>query len=528
MARKKSVKEDSSGELFAAKTDVSLPWRLASNHQNLSYMLAAGLLMGPRGFGGRYYADSLSRCPGWILLFRGRVPRLELEYAVRENPATLKAAIATLDLHDLEGPVRIIARGGGIRDGVFPRDLQEEDNALLVRAPLPVNLVEKLSFSFPEDKKTLEDRVLDVSNVELALPLEVDKTLFAADTEDPQSSLVFPAASADEDRPPVLGQVTGGILAMLYHMANRGETSVAAFRTACGQAEARDADWLGRDPILAELASWLAGGKLSARANIQARLFWGVVDAIIEARRDGSPLRPIEQTLAFLENQLGAMEDERYRPRLERLLQDMRQAVGFLDNTVTELLERHKGSLSRPLLLFCLRESCEELLEFSHPFLSETEFLLAAILFGARDGWLGLPRALRQPARLSTLVAHRMARVEQGQNPTPLRLSAPERPKPLRELFLPGEKGWSRKQQEAALELARKCKWTEAIQTRITLDKGDYRVVVGNARLEILIEGDVKAVATETDMEKILQRIAASSPGIEARIEKAVRELLGA
>ncbi|MDR2032780.1 MAG: hypothetical protein LBP86_11160 [Azoarcus sp.] len=528
MAKKKSLKEDSSGELFTAKTEASPRWLLASNHLNLSYMLAAGLVMGPRGFGKKYYGDSLSRYPGWILLFRDRVPRPELEYAVRENPAVLKACVATLDLHDLGGPVRIIARGGEIRDGVFPLEPLENDVALLIRAPLPVSRIVKLSFSVPEDKKVLEDRALDVSNVELSLPLEIDKALFAASMECQEISFALPAASVEEDRLPARGQVTGGILAMLYHMANRGETGVAAFRAACGQSIAQDVDRLGRDPILAELGNWLAG-QISQAANLQARLFWGVVDAIIEARRDGLPLRPIEQTFAFLENQLGVMKDEQYRPRLERLLADMRQATGFLDSTVTGLLERHKGSLSRPLLLFCLRESCEELLEFSHPLLNETEFLLAAILFGARDGWLGMPRALRQPASLSATIAYRMAEIEQRQNPVSLRFPAPERPKPLRELFVPDEKdGWSRKQQEAALELARKCKWTEAIQTRISLGKGDYRLAVEPGRLDILLEGDVKAVTTEVVPERFLQRIGASHSGIEAKIEKAVREHLGA
>lgn len=524
MAKKKSVKEDSSGELFAAKSDASSLWYLVSNHLNLSYMLAAGLVMGPRGFG-KYYADSLSRRPGWILLFRDRAPRSELEYAVRENPATLKTVIATLDLRNLEGPVRLIARGGAIRDGAFSRDLQENDVALLVRTPLPVNLVQKLSFSLPEDKKALEDNILDVSNVELALPLEVDKALFAASLEGLEGGLAL-AANADEDHPPALGQVTGGILAMLYRLANRSETGVAAFRAACGQVSARDTETLGRDPVLAELGNWFQDGKLSPAANLQARLFWGVVDAIVAARRDGSPLRPVEQTLAFLENQLGAIEDERYRSRLERLLDDMRQAVGFLGHTVTELLERHKGSLSRSLLLFCLRESCEELLEFSHPLLSEAEFLLAAILFGARDGWLGMPRALRQPASLSSLIAHEMAKIEQRQNPEPIRFPAPNRPKPLRELFLPDEKGWSRKQEEAALELARKCKWTEALQTRITLEKGDYHVVVGSAKLEILLEGEAKAVTVEVDRKNILQKISASP--IDAKTEKTVRDILKA
>ncbi|MDR2636880.1 MAG: hypothetical protein LBB55_00920, partial [Zoogloeaceae bacterium] len=305
MAKKKSVQEDASGELFAAKSDASPPWYLVSNHLNLSYMLAAGLVMGPRGFGEKYYADSLSRCPGWIPLFRNRVPRLALEDAVRENPVVLKACVAALDLHDLEGPVRLIARGGAIREGVFPSDLQEDDVALLVRAPLPASRIAKLSFSSLEDRKAIEDMAFSVSNLELALPLEVNKALFATSLEGLEGledSLAL-APSADEDRPPALGQVTGGMLAMLYRLANRSETGVAAFRAACGQIAARDAEALARDPILAELANWFQSEKRSPAANLQARLFWGVVDAIIAARRDGSPLRPIEQTLAFLENQ---------------------------------------------------------------------------------------------------------------------------------------------------------------------------------------------------------------------------------
>jgi hypothetical protein len=316
---------------------------------------------------------------------------------------------------------------------------------------------------------------------------------------------------------------------MLFHVANRSDLGVEVFRTARGEENARLADLSGNDPVLAELGHWLKNRTCSDRANLPARLFWGVVDAIIEARQTASPPRPIDQTLAFLEKQLDTLEDEKYRPHLEKLLEDMRQAIGFTASTVTELLERHKGSLSRPLLLFCLRETCEELLEFSHPLLRETEFLLSAILFGAREGWLGMPRALRRPESLPPMIAHRMAEVEQGQAPASIRFHAPARPRPLRELFARDEKGlWSKTQQKTALELARSCKWTECLQTRVSLDKGDYRLIVGGSKLEIVLEGEVKAVTTETDPEKFLERIGAfSATGIDPKAEHAAREALG-
>ena len=43
------------------------PWYLVTNHLNLLYMLAAGLVMGPSGFRGKHYVDSLGAIPGWFL-----------------------------------------------------------------------------------------------------------------------------------------------------------------------------------------------------------------------------------------------------------------------------------------------------------------------------------------------------------------------------------------------------------------------------------------------------------------------------
>ena len=42
---------------------------LVTNHLNLLYMLAAGLLLPKSGFGEKYYRDTLEVCPGWLPLF---------------------------------------------------------------------------------------------------------------------------------------------------------------------------------------------------------------------------------------------------------------------------------------------------------------------------------------------------------------------------------------------------------------------------------------------------------------------------
>ena len=57
---------------------------LGTNHLNLMYMLAAGLVMPPAAFGDKYYRDTLECFPGWIPLFIGKVPSEAIASTTRE------------------------------------------------------------------------------------------------------------------------------------------------------------------------------------------------------------------------------------------------------------------------------------------------------------------------------------------------------------------------------------------------------------------------------------------------------------
>lgn len=160
-------------------------------------------------------------------------------------------------------------------------------------------------------------------------------------------------------------------------------------------------------------------------------------------------------------------------------------------------------------MLFCLRESCEDLLAFSHPLLSDVEFVLASVLFGAREGWMALPRDLKRPPVLARAISHRMAQSEHQKNGSGVSLGpAPTRPVPIRELFEPGEQGLNKAQAEVALALARECKWNDCLQTRINLGKGEYRLLVESGGVQLLLDGEVKNVSTQIEESRFMQKIA--------------------
>ncbi len=216
--------------------------------------------------------------------------------------------------------------------------------------------------------------------------------------------------------------------------------------------------------------------------------------------------------------------DERRRIPLERLANDLRDVRGLIDSTVTELFERHAKPFPRAMILFFLREKCSDLLEFFHPQLREQHFVLAAILFGARCGWLDLPLSLRDVPKLSNAVSHRMAAMTHTTAGTRLDLGPPApRPRALRELLAKTEKGWTVKQKEAALVLARAGGW-DCVQTRVTLGKGDYRMVVDGRGTQFVFPGEPKAVLTEVDVDQFFAHLTDAQPSVQA--ERKVRTLL--
>lgn len=523
------------------------PWYLVTNHLNLLYMLAAGLVMAPSGFRGKHYVDSLSAIPGRVPFFRDAVPVKTLEEAVSER-RHLRPCVVSFDLSGVSGSVQVLSREGKIRDAAFPNvRLGKEGIGILVRAPLPLTFVSRICFQSDEDQQMFEAAAKDVSNVDLKpYRLAVEESLFRNATDsawppiqtakvrqnkstnetEAQASLQFdPTQAAQRDvapqtvHQPISEQSFGGVLSMLYHCANHSELGVNVFQLITGSANITNSASI-EDPILAELPNWLSGDGISERSSTPAKLYWGTINALVAAQEGNHSSQPVDVALEYLAAQAAQLEDDKSKSRLERLIVDMRSLLGLGGGTITELFERHKGSLSRPLLLFCLREHCKDLLEFSHPLLSDAEHLLAGILFGVRDGWLRLPCEMRNQA-LSAYVMYRMASVAHQKQGRELSLPKTSSPQPLRALFPCNVASWNKSQINAAIEIAKVRKWRDCIDTVIAStdssplenprhENGKF-VFSGEASLTIKILHDA-----------FLRRLG-EWPSIDAKLESKIR-----
>jgi len=494
-------------------------WHMVTNQRNLQFMLGAGMVIPPAGFGNKYFQDTLSCFPGWIPIFPDSVPKAAIHYSVAEK-SHLAPCILEFNLELVKGTVKAVQIDGSVNDIAFPEEITGRENFILFPAPLPTTLISSIVFESKEHKVNFEKDSSDFGNVDLSgLTLRSLKGAFSKATTHTSWPQQIPEIV---ERPVPLERplAAGGILAMLSHIANIGDLPVNTARIAFQRGD--DATAVSPYSILRVLGDWLEAKELSAESESTAGIYWSLVDNLIAARTNGDQA-PLDVVLDSIRTSSVNMETSA-KANLEDLAKELEGIVGLGKYSPTELFERHTKPLPRALILFFLRESCDEIIEHRHPLLTEYDYVAATMLFAVRERWLGLPVSLRNNAVLNGACCHRMAAMSHSLAENYLQFGdAPARPISLRELLrdLP----WKKPQHEAALLLARKCQW-DCIVTRVSLGKGEYRLEVDGQGVHFVLAGEPKAVKTEADYETVLKQI--GEKPLPEKIEIAARALLKA
>ena len=362
----------------------------------------------------------------------------------------------------------------------------------------------------------------------------VDRKRFAG-----RAGQAWPPAHVPPERvaPLAAAQAAGGMLAMLRMLANRnagevlegGEPLDLVACRAAFDAEASPPPGLS-PTVAAGLTDWMQTGPSPARPPAALpgsdqgdarRLFWGVVDTLAEQAGTTGADDANADLLDYLDRESTGLDD-RLRKHVVELRETLDSLTGLADLTASDLLDRFRTPLPRALSLLFLRSTCADLLAFEHEALTTEDRLAAALLFGARAGWLALPLPLRGGAAASAAVSHRMAALSHRLADTGFELGpAPARPKSLAEAFAGP---WNARRRNAAVSLARTQKWTDCLQTRVRLGTGDYLLKVGRGGTEIVFPGEARAVETDVDRPRFSTRLAAAS--IDPEHETAVLEML--
>lgn len=482
-------------------------WQLPTNHKNILFMLGSGLITGPKGFqyGGesKYYDDTLSLCPGWIPLFKKHIPETMLAMSTQAS-TTLYPAIAILNMADYRGEVCIPSATGGWETRLYA-DVTAEDNIILVPAPLPISWVFQILFKDETGLSAFRRGVEDLANIDISelqlLTADLHKNAHLSLMGQDNSDAVFSSFSGrGESDSPITAveraQALGGIVAMLYQLANNSDLFLEVFKKArkISSSSANydvDYEFDTDDPILRGLPYWLAEKNLPSK-DLRAVFFFGLLEEIILHRESCTRNELTAVARNYVRNQLDTTVGLRDAwQAFPKLLDELSRP----ELTLSEQFEKFKGTVSHALLLFFQRERCDDLLKFQSQnprvVLSDAVIIAAALLFGARDGWFALAKEYRHD--ISKWVTSLMAAKAQYSNKDAIQIKQPM-PKPLREFF--AGSAWDANEKHA-LEAARRCKWEECLQTKIKVPKS-YCVEEGY----LIFPGDVKGSAIKTVIDK--------------------------
>lgn len=471
-------------------------WLFLTNQLNLMMILASGLLMSREGFGDKYYQDLLTSYPGWIPLFPNSIPRTLVDRVVAEARHLSPVAVE-VDIAAIEGPAKMVLPFGALQDIILPTGLSDTASMLLVKAPLPLQMVKKIYFASVDDKKSFVSRAQSqYGNVpEAWFDKATDKKRFTGKS-------ICPVNAVDDWRSEIgsiaRAQAMGSMFTLFFHLANRSDLGSRFFQWLTGTLD----DCPGIDPLLKFLPAWFIPKVESSQDSIQVSIFWTLVNDIVSAQaidlsRDVA-LAALRREIDHLENS----DKDRYHAKLNQLCLDLEALRGLSDDTLDDLFKRHTRPFSRALILFFLMNHCRELLEFEHKALDASDLLAAAILFGAREGWIDLAVDLRHSQRFADGMVIRMADYCHITNASGVVFAAPT-PSilPLRALLEKIGDGRQQKgAEEAMIAIARAQNWN-CIETTIRLPKGEYRFLVEPGSTRLVLEGDIRSVHSRVKRE---------------------------
>lgn len=418
-------------------------WLLPTNTANLGAMIAQGLLTDQQGFR-KYYNDILSENTGYIPVIcenekQGMIPDA-LEKAISED-SELTQCILEINLKHIKIG-KVYTENG---DSVDISDILNWDsekpcpNKLLIPAPLPLTCITEVLFKtkkekeeFCHDTKTIY-RNIPLNSIKLGPLTKKNVSIFSSTDRTGSSDLLGNPNDSDIDslstsvivsdetdphsvvtenstRTPMNYLKTyslGGLFGALFYYTKNGKLTTDAFHEFCNSNRANNIEIY--DYPLIHNYFYPPDTPLSSTSAINM-MFNKVLDVIVNSNNKDCK----DSIIELLRSDMLTGDDE-FKERSNKLADDL---VTFYRTTsnknASEIFTEsqktnRKSSIKLLLLMLFYREDVEALTEVDLGIFVEEDYILFAMLFGARDKFTGLPKFLREYDGLQVYISNLMA-----------------------------------------------------------------------------------------------------------------------
>jgi len=371
-------------------------------------ILAQGLLSSVEGFS-KYYQDVLLDYNGYLPLFKHKVSAASLEKAVSEADH-LVPCLLEIDLSKLSGQVNMLSKGKVKVIDLSSDLLPSEENIeqLLIPLPLPLGCISKVIFKTKDDieafKKDAEIRSNVVLNKIKLSSTVAESKLFK--TTDADTLLVLNNTDSKIETPTIKPSYSdiyayGGMISLLFYYAKNGALS-QHFLDDFSQNQIPQADTPKERAIPQFIHEYFHDDIDESRP--ENKILKGIVSSCIGSTDFKNSV------INFLRN--SDWDDEKVGKRSYELADKLDDYyVSNSSRSTSEWFDSVKSDIEKILLMLFTREDSDSLIDFHNPKIkfTEREYLLFALFFGIRDGFIKVPAFIREYNNLQEYISYKMA-----------------------------------------------------------------------------------------------------------------------
>ena len=414
-------------------------WLLPTNTANLGAMIAQGLISDKQGFK-KYYTDILSETAGYIPVIReddeqGMISDA-LEMAISEDSG-LTPCIIVINLKHITGGEVITDNGDSVNIAdIFNWNSETHfPKKILISAPLPLSCITEVLFKttkekeeFSHDTKTIY-RNIPLNSIKLGRLTNKNVSIFSnADkinrsnlleiiSDSPSTSVIVrdetelhSVATEHSTRTPINYLRTyslGGLLGALFYYTKNGRLTTDAFHDSCNSNMGNNINIYDYPQVYNYF--YPRDTPLTSISTIKM-MFNKILDVIVNSNKNDCK----DLIIQLLRSDM-LPGDDAFKEKSNQLADDL---VAFYRNTsnknASEIFTesqkpKEKSSIKILLLMLFYREDVEALTEVDFGIFVEEDYILFAMLFGARDKFTGLPKFLREYDGLQVYISNLMA-----------------------------------------------------------------------------------------------------------------------
>jgi|TARA_B110001469_G_C9638085_1_gene320292 hypothetical protein len=399
-------------------------WFFSTNTQNLITFISQGLITESSGMV-KYYRDILEDYPGWIPLFRKKIPKYVLDKGQVEN-SNLSLCILELSISNIKGLVKALKNNSGLGNDYevvdyelgtlhLDKSFDADIELILIPGTIPLTCIKFIYFESKEEKILFESAEKIFSNLAISdfrkiLKSQYPKIISTKEDINYKSNIGdYLIRTIDAESNYELKNrnhytktyAIGGALINSFYFTKNGDLSNSFFKSLTGEQDVGKN--LSMD--LEQVFNYVKNIKKPSQPLLE-KMYTGIFDTI-SCQTDVK-----DNIIGFLDSFI--VDDtpdlqEKSKKRARQISNTLTEFEQTANRSASDFFKTTKSTVEKSLFMLFLRDSSDEFIEFNLECFTEEDYLLYSLMFGMRDGFMSAAKCVKESVGIQLYISEFMA-----------------------------------------------------------------------------------------------------------------------